>query len=408
MLSSIARILTLFAAGLGLSRAAGHKAEKKPRTDSERPTPVGSTSSAGRVDDESSSNRNVDVVRAHDDDVPTGDGGASQPPRAGQEDAPEPRPESPSGGDALAQKHRASSLENDFRAVDYADLPTGAPKASAAQDRSPLLRSNWHVRPAGELERPSMPEPGREYEGRFSAFGGSVVAAGAVRDETRTIEPSAPPSVPLGAPHPDYPTADVSDRQRAAPDPHLDKYKAESFDKNFRAVDYSDLGSSTGETHESSAPERALPRSSGKLAQSQEAAGSPSHGAAFRVSGVSGSVAGASPRSDDADTGRHAPSPHGGKTLGADDPTSGLEPPRLAEPRDGKPDDLTAIKGIGPTIEHLLFECGIFHYDQIAGWRSGEVRWIDQMTGFAGRVDREAWREQAASLASKRTSRAGN
>lgn len=80
-------------------------------------------------------------------------------------------------------------------------------------------------------------------------------------------------------------------------------------------------------------------------------------------------------------------------------PALAAEPRRLDGPRNGTPDNLTRIKGIGPAIERLLFEHGIYHFDQIAGWSAAESRWIDQMVGFAGRVGREGWIEQAREFA---------
>jgi predicted flap endonuclease-1-like 5' DNA nuclease len=74
-------------------------------------------------------------------------------------------------------------------------------------------------------------------------------------------------------------------------------------------------------------------------------------------------------------------------------------PAGLDAPRDGVPDDLTRISGVEPSIERLLFASGIFHFDQIAGWTPADVRWADRLTGFAGRAAREKWVEQARRLA---------
>lgn len=67
-------------------------------------------------------------------------------------------------------------------------------------------------------------------------------------------------------------------------------------------------------------------------------------------------------------------------------------------PRNGKADDLTAIKGIGLRIQSMLHEIGIFHYSQIADWSSDEAIWVEQKIGFSGRVSREKWVEQAKKL----------
>lgn len=74
-------------------------------------------------------------------------------------------------------------------------------------------------------------------------------------------------------------------------------------------------------------------------------------------------------------------------------------PPVLANSRNGLPDNLKRIKGIGPKIEASLHALGIFHFDQIAAWTRPETEWIDAHLGFKGRIRRERWVEQAAELA---------
>lgn len=81
-------------------------------------------------------------------------------------------------------------------------------------------------------------------------------------------------------------------------------------------------------------------------------------------------------------------------------PVARMERPRgLAEPRDGKPDDLQEISGIGPKNEKILHTLGFFHFDQIAAWGAGEVAWVDDHLKFNGRIGREKWVEQAKLLA---------
>lgn len=78
----------------------------------------------------------------------------------------------------------------------------------------------------------------------------------------------------------------------------------------------------------------------------------------------------------------------------------GTKPATLQEARDGKPDDLKQIKGVGPKLEQLLFTLGFFHFDQIAAWTDQEVAWVDQnLEGFKGRVSRDEWVSQAKILA---------
>jgi len=76
------------------------------------------------------------------------------------------------------------------------------------------------------------------------------------------------------------------------------------------------------------------------------------------------------------------------------------QPSGMAAARDGGPDDLKRIKGVGPKLEQLLNSLGIFHFDQVAAWGPGEVAWMDDnLAGFKGRVTRDDWVEQAGHLA---------
>jgi NADH-quinone oxidoreductase subunit E len=75
---------------------------------------------------------------------------------------------------------------------------------------------------------------------------------------------------------------------------------------------------------------------------------------------------------------------------------AGSKPQALKAARDGKGDDLKKIEGIGPALEKLCHELGIFHFDQIAKWGEGEVTWMDgNLKGFKGRVTRDKWVAQA-------------
>ena len=81
-------------------------------------------------------------------------------------------------------------------------------------------------------------------------------------------------------------------------------------------------------------------------------------------------------------------------------PTDADKPATLEAARDGKPDDLKQIKGVGPKLETLLHDMGFFHFDQIASWTAGEIAWVDEnLTGFKGRVSRDNWVDQAKKLA---------
>ena len=72
---------------------------------------------------------------------------------------------------------------------------------------------------------------------------------------------------------------------------------------------------------------------------------------------------------------------------------------QLIEPRNGEPDDLELIAGVGPKLAETLNELGVYHYDQIAEWQESDVEWVDTHLNFPGRITRENWIEQAKALA---------
>ncbi|MBY8975325.1 NADH-quinone oxidoreductase subunit E [Rhodobacteraceae bacterium NNCM2] len=80
-------------------------------------------------------------------------------------------------------------------------------------------------------------------------------------------------------------------------------------------------------------------------------------------------------------------------------PVEESEPVLLSEARGGTPDDLKQIKGVGPKLEGVLHEMGIFHFDQIAAWTPAEVAWVDERLQFKGRIERDDWIAQAKELA---------
>ncbi len=79
----------------------------------------------------------------------------------------------------------------------------------------------------------------------------------------------------------------------------------------------------------------------------------------------------------------------------------GTKPALLTAARGGQPDDLKLIKGVGPKLERLLHELGVYHYDQIAAWTETEIAWVDARLKFKGRIEREDWVAQARALAGK-------
>lgn len=77
-------------------------------------------------------------------------------------------------------------------------------------------------------------------------------------------------------------------------------------------------------------------------------------------------------------------------------PEGGSKPRGLKAPRKSGADDLKQIEGIGPVLEKLCNDLGIWHFDQIAKWGAAEVAWMDSnLKGFRGRVTRDKWVSQA-------------
>lgn len=72
-------------------------------------------------------------------------------------------------------------------------------------------------------------------------------------------------------------------------------------------------------------------------------------------------------------------------------------PAGLAEPK-GKADDLKQVRGIGPKIEQILNDLGIYHYYQIAGLERENIQWLNHHLHFPGRIEREQWVEQTREL----------
>ncbi|RWD33511.1 proton-conducting membrane transporter [Mesorhizobium sp.] len=65
----------------------------------------------------------------------------------------------------------------------------------------------------------------------------------------------------------------------------------------------------------------------------------------------------------------------------------------------GKADNLRRLIGIGPVNEKLLKGLGVTSYAQIAAWTAADVKRIEDVLNFDGRIAREQWIEQAKLLA---------
>ncbi|MGX8012175.1 proton-conducting membrane transporter [Mesorhizobium sp. ORM8.1] len=64
-----------------------------------------------------------------------------------------------------------------------------------------------------------------------------------------------------------------------------------------------------------------------------------------------------------------------------------------------KADNLRRLIGIGPVNEKLLKGQGVTTYAQIAAWTEADVKRIEEVLNFDGRIAREKWIEQAKLLA---------
>jgi predicted flap endonuclease-1-like 5' DNA nuclease len=83
-----------------------------------------------------------------------------------------------------------------------------------------------------------------------------------------------------------------------------------------------------------------------------------------------------------------------------DDAPEVRRPATLQEPRNGVPDNLQRIRGIGERNEIRLNQLGVFHFSQIASWTAPEIRWIGERLAFPERIERDDWVGQAIVLAS--------
>ena len=70
--------------------------------------------------------------------------------------------------------------------------------------------------------------------------------------------------------------------------------------------------------------------------------------------------------------------------------------PTLSDPG---PDDLKLIKGVGPKIEKMLNDLGIYKFSQIAAWTKADIDMIsDKLGSFQDRIERDDWVKKAKQL----------
>lgn len=65
----------------------------------------------------------------------------------------------------------------------------------------------------------------------------------------------------------------------------------------------------------------------------------------------------------------------------------------------GAADDLKKISGVGPVLEKKLNALGITTFAQVAAFTPEDIAKVDDALSFKGRIDRDNWLEQAATLA---------
>lgn len=73
------------------------------------------------------------------------------------------------------------------------------------------------------------------------------------------------------------------------------------------------------------------------------------------------------------------------------------EPPLFTPPPE-QPDDLERIRGIGPVLRQRLNKLGITTFAQIAAFTEDDLKRVDDVLDFKGRLVREDWVEQAKAL----------
>jgi len=121
----------------------------------------------------------------------------------------------------------------------------------------------------------------------------------------------------------------------------------------------------------------------------------------YRDPSYSGAVkASKSPKKSKPVVAKQKPNVTAKKPSKAETKATGTRPEALKTARGGVADDLKLIKGVGPKLEKLCNSLGFYHFDQIAAWKSSEIKWVDEnLEGFKGRVTRDDWVRQAKILA---------
>ncbi|MEM1298216.1 MAG: hypothetical protein AAGH68_02975 [Pseudomonadota bacterium] len=83
-----------------------------------------------------------------------------------------------------------------------------------------------------------------------------------------------------------------------------------------------------------------------------------------------------------------------------EEPTpAGPPPASLLAERPDEVDDLKTIKGVGPKMEGILNDKGVYLFHQVANFTPQDVAWVNEaIEAFPGRIDRDNWVGQAQTL----------
>jgi len=81
-------------------------------------------------------------------------------------------------------------------------------------------------------------------------------------------------------------------------------------------------------------------------------------------------------------------------------PAQSQQQPRILKSAShGEKDDLKRISGIGPKLEGLLNDNGIYYFWQVAAWSAADIETMDErLDVFKGRISRDSWVSQAQAL----------
>jgi predicted flap endonuclease-1-like 5' DNA nuclease len=95
------------------------------------------------------------------------------------------------------------------------------------------------------------------------------------------------------------------------------------------------------------------------------------------------------------------PQPEAHAEAAAEPEDAGVPPLTLFAAPPAQVDDLKQIKGVGPKLEKMLNELGIYRLDQIAAFSPENLQWVDaNLAAFKGRPLRDDWVAQAKALLS--------